>query len=108
MTLELLFAQAQQGRSFLMMLLAGAAAALLIHLTGALHRISRMAGLAGDALCALLVSLVVSQAAMWSGGLRLYGLLGLCIGLTLYLCGAAPLLHMAAGLVQKSFPRRKE
>ena len=60
MTLEVLFAQASQGRTFLLMVLCGAAMAL-------------------------------GQIILRSGeGLRLYGLLGLCIGASLYAAGVAP------------------
>ena len=50
MTLEVLFAQANQGRTFLLMLLCGAAMALLVHLAGYLHRVSALWGGAADLL----------------------------------------------------------
>ena len=92
MTLEVLFAAAGQTRTFLLMGLLGAALALLVHLGGCLHRQSRLLGMAADLLIAALFALGGAQIILGSGeGLRLYGLLGLCIGGALYLGGFAPL-----------------
>ncbi len=92
MTLEVLFAQAGQCRTFLLMVLLGAAMALLVHLSGRLHRRNRWVGMAADLLLAVALALVLGQVLLGSGeGLRLYGLLGLLIGGTLYAWGLAPL-----------------
>ena len=92
MTLEVLFAQAAQGRTFLLMLLCGAALALLVHLCGFLHRISCWLGMAGDLLCALGLAAALGWILLHSGeGLRLYGLLGGCVGAALYAAGIAPM-----------------
>lgn len=92
MTLEVLFAQAAQGRTFLLMLLLGAALALLVHLCGFLHRVSRWLGMAADLLCALGLAAALGWILLHSGeGLRLYGLLGGCVGAALYAAGIAPI-----------------
>ncbi len=93
MTLEVLFAKAGQAQAFLLMLLCGAGSALLVQLTGRLHRVSRAAGLAGDALCALLVTLALGQTLLWTGSLRGYALLGMVLGVMMYLIGLSPLLR---------------
>ena len=91
MTLEVLFAQADQAQTFLLMVLCGAAMALAVHLAGFLHRISRWLGMGADLLCALGFAAAAGWIILRSGaGLRLYGLLGLCIGGTLYTGGLAP------------------
>ena len=91
MTIELLFAKASQGRNFLLMVLLGAALALVVQLAGFLHRKSTWLGLAADLLCAVGLALGMAQILLTSGeGLRLYGLLGLCIGGAVYAAGIAP------------------
>ncbi len=88
MTLEVLFAQASQCRTFLLMVLCGAAVGLLVQLAGLLHQLNRWLGMAADLLCAAGLALAVGWILTSSGeGLRLYGLLGLCIGGTLYAAG---------------------
>ena len=91
MTLEVLFAAAGQRRTFLLMGLLGAALALLVHLGGSLHRVSRPLGMTADLLTAVGFVLAAAWIILGSGeGLRLYGLLGLCIGGALYAAGMAP------------------
>ena len=91
MTIELLFAKASQGHTFLLMVLLGAALSLVVQLAGFLHRKSTWMGLMGDLLCALGLALGMAQILITSGeGLRLYGLLGLCIGAAVYAAGIAP------------------
>lgn len=90
MTLEVLFAQAHQGRTFLLMLLCGAAMGGLIQLSGLVYRVKPLLGMAADMLCAAGLALALGWILMGSGeGLRLYGLLGLCIGGALYAAGVA-------------------
>lgn len=102
MTLEVLFAAAGQRRAFLLMLLLGAALALLVHLGGSLHRINRPLGMAADLLTAAAFTLAASRVILGSGDkLRLYGLLGLCIGSTLYLGGVAPAVEWAGKVSRK-------
>ena len=91
MTLELLFAKASQGRTFLLMVLCGAALALGIHLAGLIHRCKPLPGMAADVLCAAGLALALCRVLLTSGeGLRLYALLGLCIGGVIYSAGIAP------------------
>ena len=98
MTLEALFSQAAQGRTFLLLTLCGAAAALLIQLAGFLHRLNRLTGMAADLLCVLCLTAALARILLESGsGLRLYGLLGLCIGAALYTAGLAPAVRWIAG-----------
>lgn len=84
MTLEALFSQQNQPQAFLLMVICGFLAALSLCAVGRLHRISRMAGLAGDALCAMLITLAMCQTVIWTGALRFYALLGLVIGALLF------------------------
>ena len=107
-TLEALFTQAAQGRAFWLMLVCGVLLAGFIALIGRLHRVSRAAGLAADALCTALMTAALGQVVLWTGGLRLYALLGLCIGGTLAVTGVGPLLRWCARLLQKSFAHRQE
>jgi len=94
MTLEVLFAQAAQGRTFLLMVLCGAALALGVQLAGCVHRWKPWLGMAADLLCAVGLALALGQIILRSGeGLRLYGLLGLCIGAALYAAGIAPVVN---------------
>lgn len=81
MILEKLFAQAGQSRVFLLMVLGGLAEGLLLHLSGALGRKSRPAGMLGDALALTLGALwLLGVLLRYGGGLRLYALLGLALG----------------------------
>ena len=91
MALEVLFNQAGQGKAFLLMTLCGVLLGLFVQAAGRLHRREHLAGLAADALCAALLTAALGQTVLWTGGLRLYALLGLCIGALLYLGCTAPL-----------------
>lgn len=109
MTLELLFARAGQGQSFLLLAAGGAVWGLLLQLAGALRRMWRPLGMAADVLCALAAGAMLWWAAFRSGsGLRGYALLGLLTGLTLEWAGLRPLLSGMARAVQKLFLRRQE
>ena len=104
MTLEVLFAKAGQCRTFLLMLLCGAAMGGCIHLAGWLHRINSWLGMTADLLCAFAFAAAVGWILLHSGeGLRLYGLLGLCIGGAIYAAGLAP----AMGWVVRRLRRRR-
>lgn len=104
MTLELLFAKANQGRTFLLMVLLGAALALCVQLAGFLHRPWPWLGLAADLLCAFGLALGTAQILLFSGeGLRLYGLLGLCIGAAIWATGIAPVVHWLARCIACKF-----
>ena len=109
MTLEVLFTAAGQRRTFLLMGLLGAALALLVHLGGSLHRVSRPLGMVADLLTAAGFVLAAAWIIIGSGeGLRLYGLLGLCIGGALYLGGLAPAVEWAGSWLSKKSCSAKE
>ena len=109
MTLEVLFAQALQGRTFLLMVLCGAAMGLLAHLSSWLHGVKRWLGMTADLLCALALTLALGWILLHSGeGLRLYGLLGLCIGGALYAAGIAPILGFLRGIIARGQNRRAQ
>ena len=104
MTLELLFAKANQGRTFLLMVLLGSALSLGVQLAGRLHQRNPWLGLAADLLCAFSLALGAAQVLLLSGErLRLYALLGLCIGGAVYAAGIAP----ALGWLLKIIPIHK-
>ncbi len=99
MTLELLFAKSGQCRTFLLMVLMGAGMALLVQLSGGLHRVKPWLGMAADLLLAAGLALAVGQLILLGGeGLRLYGLLGLFIGGALYMAGIAPVMRRLLSL----------
>lgn len=105
MTLELLFAQPRQGHTFLLMVLCGLALGAGILLAGWVHRHSRPLGMAADLLIALLAAAAAGGILLQSGeGLRLYALLGLCIGGAVYAACIAPLVRGIAARLDR--PRK--
>lgn len=103
MTLEVLFAQAAQGRTFLLMVLCGAGMGLGVQLSGFLYGLNRWLGMLADLLCAAGLAAALGYILLQSGGgLRLYGLLGLCIGAALYTAGIGP----AVGWMTRKIARR--
>ena len=102
MMLENLFAQAGQEQTFLYLTAGGFALGLLMQLSGALRRLSRPAGLAGDAFTALAAgALALWVLTRFGGGLHAYGLLGLLIGLLLYYAGVSRLVSaLGAGFAR--------
>lgn len=100
MTLEVLFAKADQGRTFLLLVLCGAGMGLLVQLAGFLHRVDRRLGMAADLLCAAALALALGHILLTTGeGLRLYGLLGLCTGGALYAAGPGPVVGWVGKLI---------
>ena len=103
MTLEVLFAKAGQTRTFLLMVLLGCMLALGIQLAGLLHRRSTWLGHGADLLCAAGLALTLGQILLGCGeGLRLYGLLGLCIGGALSTACIRPLIDWLTAHTSKS------
>ena len=101
--LEALFARAEQGRIFLLLLPGGMALGALFTLGGRLRRYGRVLSWAADALCALLAAALMWAAAFLGGdGLRLYALLGLLLGAALWRAGIQPLLDALAGLISRA------
>ena len=108
-TLEVLFARAAQGRSFLWMTVGGLLLGALLTLAGRLQRRHAWLGRALDALTALLAAGMALAAAFLAGeGLRLYALLGLLLGGALWRAGVQPLIDAAVGAMQKLFRNRQE
>lgn len=102
MTLEVLFAQAAQARTFLLMLLCGAALALGVLLTGGLHRRCPALGHGADLLLAIGAAVALADVLLQSGaGVRLYALLGLCIGAVLTLSGIWPAMRLIGRTVRR-------
>lgn len=108
-TLEMLFARAAQGQIFLWMIAGGLLLGALLTLSGRLQRRHALPGVALDVLCALLAAAMTLGAVFWSGdGLRLYGLLGLLLGIALWRAGVQPVLDGASTGLKKLFRRRQE
>lgn len=114
MTLEVLFAQAAQGRTFLLMLLCGAGLALALKCAGLLHRRHHPLGHGADLLCVMTAAAALSEILLQSGaGLRLYALLGLLLGASAACTGIWPVLQALGGVLRRirtkiSPPRRQE
>ena len=105
MILENLFAQAAQGRTFLLMCVCGLALGAMLHLSRALRGWKVWLGAAADILTALLLGGMTLGVMLRSGeGLRGYALLGLLLGAALYEAGLSRLL-MALGRLLKRFGR---
>lgn len=102
MTLEVLFARQGQSRAFLQLCCLGMAAGMLLHLSVGVHRRSRLLGAVLDVLGCLLMAAAAALVLMRSGiGIRLYGVLGLVIGILLYVAGMMQVLRLAARLIHR-------
>lgn len=109
MMLENLFAQAGQEQAFLWLTAGGFGLGLLMQLSGALRRFSRVAGLMGDVLTALAAgTMLLWVLVRFGGGLRAYGLLGLLMGLLLYWAGASRLVSVLGAGVARLWRRMKK
>ena len=97
MILENLFAQAAQGRTFLMMCVCGLLSGAMLHLSRALRRRRTWLGNAVDLLAAILLGGMALGVLLRSGGgLRGYALLGLLLGAALYQAGLSRLVSALA------------
>ena len=97
MILENLFAQAAQGRTFLMMCVCGLLLGAMLHLSRALRRRRPWLGNAVDLLAAILLGGMALIVLLRGGdGLRGYALLGLLLGAALYQAGLSRLLTLLA------------
>lgn len=107
MMLEVLFAHQQQEQAFLALLACGVALGLMLHISQLLRR--------HGVLCALWDALTAASGAgmlflvilRYQGGLRAYGVLGLLLGMLLYLAGLSQLVQALAGLFQKDKNSRR-
>lgn len=101
MMLEVLFAHQQQEQVFLALLACGVALGLMLHLSHLLRRHGILCAV-WDTLTAaagtLMLLLVILR---FHSGLRAYGLLGLLLGMLLYLAGLSQVVQGAADLFQK-------
>ena len=96
MILENLFAQAAQGRTFLLMCVCGLPLGAMLHLSRALRGWKPWLGAVADAAAAILLAGMVLGVMLGSGeGLRGYALLGLLLGTALYTAGLS---HVMTGL----------
>ena len=107
MTLEVLFARAEQGRAFLLLAAGGALLGALLHAAGWLHRAWKPAGMAADVLCAMTAGVMLLGGAFLTGsGLRAYAVLGLLVGTALYRAGVQPVVEAAVGWVARRGGRK--
>lgn len=109
MTLENLFAQAAQGRTFLAMCVCGLLLGLMTQIARWLRGRKPWLGLLGDAAAALSLGPLMLGVLLRSGaGLRAYAALGLLIGLTLYAAGLGRLLARLERAVRLHLFRRQK
>ena len=102
MILENLFAQAAQGRTFLLMCLCGLMLGAMLHLSRALRYWKAWLGAVADAVTALTLGGMVLGVMLFSGeGLRGYALLGLLLGAALYEAGLRRLVGALGKLLWK-------
>lgn len=100
MMLETLFAHQQQGQAFLSLLICGVGLGLLLHLGSYLQRPLPVA--LWDALTAVSFAIMLFLVILrYQSGLRAYGVLGLLLGILLYLAGACPLVQGMVTLFRK-------
>lgn len=94
MMMEALFAQASQGQTFLLMCGCGLLLGGLIQLTGLMRQRWAWLGALGEGLGAAALGGAMLAVLCLSGeGLRLYGLLGLTLGVLTYRAGLGPVMH---------------
>ena len=102
MILENLFAQAAQGRTFLLMCLCGLLFGAMLHLSRALRGWKPWLGTTVDALATLLLGGIALGVMLSSGGgLRGYALLGLLLGAALYETGLRRLMDALGRLLMR-------
>lgn len=103
MILENLFAQAAQGRTFLLMCVCGLALGALLHLSRALRRWRPWLGGVADAVTALLLGGMALGVMLSSGGgLRGYALLGLLLGAAIYEAGLSRVAEALGRLLRRA------
>lgn len=108
MTLETLFAQAGQEQAFLTLLLCGVALGAALQATEAARRALPVLAIAWDTLTALLCALSLLFAMLrYGGGVRLYGLLGLTVGVVLYMAGPRAMFGMLGKWISAALARKK-
>lgn len=102
MMLETLFAHQSQEQAFLSLMLCGLVLGLMLHIGTSLRRGHPLLSSIWDVLTALLGgAMALAVMLRYRTGLRAYGMLGILLGILLYLAGLAPLLHTQEKLLQK-------
>lgn len=100
--LEVLFARQSQEEAFLAFLCCGLVLGLMLHIGTALRRRRPLLCALWDVLtAALMAAMVLAVLLRFRTGLRAYALLGVLLGVLLYLAGLAQLLEGLAGFFQK-------
>jgi len=108
MTLEVLFARAGQSAAFLRMCVCGLLLGAALQLSGWLHRHRPWLGNVWDAVWSVLLTLVVMAVMLLSGGgVRLYGLLGLILGASVYGAGFRHLFSALGRALGKFYGKRR-
>lgn len=101
MMLETLFAHQQQEQAFLSLLACGVALGLMLHL-GALLRQRKLLSALWDCLTAVATAgMLFAVTLRYHDRLRAYGVLGLLLGILLYLAGGSQLVQGGMNLFQK-------
>lgn len=102
MTLEVLFARQLQCQTFLRLCLIGLAAGMLLQLSRPIRRRGAVWGVLWDIACSTVLALAVAWVMLLShAGVRLYGLLGLMLGLLLYAAGVGRLVALVTAWIKK-------
>lgn len=108
MMLETLFAHQSQEQAFLSLMLCGLALGLMLHIGTSLRRGHPLLSSIWDVLTALLGGAMAFAVMLrYHTGLRAYGMLGILLGILLYLAGLAQPLHALEKLLQKDKNSRR-
>lgn len=107
MMLEALFAHQQQQQAFLTLVACGLALGLMLHAGALLRRFGFLRAL-WDALTAACAAAGLFLVALrFRSGLRAYEVLGLLVGLCLYMAGLLPVFQCVGGLFRKNQKNRR-
>lgn len=102
MMLETLFAHQSQEQAFLSLMVCGLVLGLMLHIGTALRRSHGVLSGLWDVLTALAgAAMVFAVMLRYHDGLRAYGVLGILLGILLYLAGLAQPLQALGRLFQK-------
>lgn len=107
MMLEVLFAHQQQQQAFLTLVVCGVVLGLMLHGGALLRRFGFLRAL-WDGLTAVCAGGMIFLVALrFQSGLRAYAVLGLLLGVILYMAGLSFLVNSAAKLVRKVQKNRR-
>lgn len=108
MMLETLFAHQSQEQAFLSLMLCGLVLGLMLHIGTSLRRGHPLLSSIWDVLTALLGGgMALAVMLRYRTGLRAYGMLGILLGILLYLAGLAQPLHALEKHLQKDKNSRR-